>query len=56
MIEYIKKHTPNLNSILLILMLVIPFLLYYFTRAGSDIGVILFLVMMGGVMLVAMKK
>ena len=56
MVEFIKKHAPDLNSTLLILMLVIPFLLYYFARAGSDIGVILFLVMMGAVMLIAMKK
>jgi hypothetical protein len=56
MIHFIKKHTPNLNSILLILMLAIPFLLYYFARAGSDIGVVIFLVIMGAVMLVAMKK
>jgi hypothetical protein len=56
MIEYIKKHAPNLNSILLILMLVIPFLLYYFTRAGSDVGVIVFLAIMGAVMLIAIKK
>jgi hypothetical protein len=56
MVDFIKKHIPDLNSTLLILMLVIPFLLYYFARAGSDIGVILFLVIMGAVMLVAMKK
>jgi hypothetical protein len=37
-------------------MLVLPFLLYYFARAGSDAGVIAFLVTMGAVMLVAMKK
>ena len=56
MIEFIKKHIPNLNSTLLILMLVIPFLLYYFARTGSDVGVILFLAMMSAVMLIAMKK
>jgi len=56
MIGFIEKHAPNLNSILLMLMLVIPFLLYYFARTGSDVGVILFLAIMGAVMLVAMKK
>jgi hypothetical protein len=56
MVEFIKKITPALNSTLLILMLVIPFLLYYFVRAGSDAGVIVFLAIMGAVMLIAMKK
>jgi hypothetical protein len=56
MINFIKQHVPNLNSILLVSMLVIPFLLYYFARAGSDTGLILFLAIMGAVMLVAMKK
>jgi len=56
MLNYIKKHTPNLPTILLILMLVVPFLLYYFARIGSKAGVNLFLVIMGAVMLVAMKK
>jgi hypothetical protein len=37
-------------------MLVVPFLLYYFARTGSGAGVNLFLVIMGVVMLVAMKK
>ena len=56
MLDFIKKHTLELNSILLILMLLIPFLLYYFARAGSGVGVNLSLVMMGVVMLVAMQK
>jgi len=56
MFNFIKKHGPNLQTILLILMLVIPFLLYYFARAGSDAGVNLFLVIMGVVMLAAMKS
>ena len=56
MVGFIKKHAPNLNSILLILMLVIPFLLYYFARTESDAGVIIFLALMGAVMLIAMKK
>ena len=56
MFEFIKKHIPDLNSTLLILMLVIPFLVYYFARVGSDIGVIFFLAAMSAVMLIAMKK
>jgi len=56
MLNLIKKHAPDLNSILLILMLAIPFLLDYFARAGSDNGVIIFLAIMGAVMLMAMKK
>jgi hypothetical protein len=56
MLNLLKKHAPDLNSILLILMLAIPFLLYYFARAGSDNGVIIFLAIMGAVMLMAMKR
>jgi hypothetical protein len=56
MFNFIKQHAPDLNSILLILMLVVPFVLYNFARAGSGGGVNLFLVIMGAVMLVAMKK
>jgi len=56
MLNTIKKHIPDLATILLILMLVVPFLLYHFARAGSGFGVNLFLVIMGIVMLVAMKK
>jgi hypothetical protein len=56
MFSFIKKHVPNLQTILLILMIVVPFALYYFARTGSDVGVILFLAIMGAVMLVAMKK
>ena len=56
MLNSIKKHTPNLATILLILMLVVPFALYYLARAGSGFGVNLFLVIMGLVMLVAMKR
>jgi hypothetical protein len=37
-------------------MLAVPFLLYYFARSGSNSGVIVFLVIMGAVMLVAMKS
>ena len=56
MFNFIKKHTSNLATTLLVLMLVIPFALYYFARAGSGFGINLFLVIMGLVMLVAMKK
>ena len=56
MIAYIKKYAPNIQTILLILMLVVPFLLYYFARTGAGIGVNVFLVIMGVVMLIAMKK
>ena len=56
MLNNIKKHLPGLNSTLLILMLVIPFLLYFFARAGSDAGVVVFLAIMAAVMLVAMRK
>jgi hypothetical protein len=37
-------------------MLVVPFVLYYFARSGSTGGVIFFLAMMVGIMLVAMKS
>jgi len=56
MLSYIKKHAPNLQTILLILMIADPFGLYYFARTGSGVGVILFLVILGVVMLAAMKK
>ena len=56
MLNLIKKHTPNLGTIILILMLVVPFLLYYFARSGSNSGVIFSLVIMGAVMLAAMKS
>jgi hypothetical protein len=54
--RFVKNYIPNLDSILLILMLGIPFLLYCFARAGSDIGVMSFLALMGAVMLAAMRK
>jgi hypothetical protein len=55
MVNFIKKHAPNLPGVLLVLMLVVPFLLYYFARSGSRGGVIFFLAMMVGIMLAAMK-
>jgi len=56
MFNSIKKHAPNLPSILLILMLVVPFVSYYFAQAGSNTGVMISLGIMGLVMLFAMKK
>jgi hypothetical protein len=56
MFNFLKKHVPNRPSVLLILMLVVPFVLYYFARSGSRGGVIFFLAMMVGIMLVAMKS
>jgi hypothetical protein len=56
MLARLKKHAPDLNSILLVLMLAIPFFLYYFARSGSKAGILIFLAVMGAVMLVALKK
>ena len=56
MLNQLKKHAPGLQSILLVLMLVIPFFLYYFARSGSNSGVLFFLAIMGAVMLAALKK
>ena len=56
MFNLIKKHAPGLPSILLILMLAVPFAGYYFAQAGSNTGVMISLGIMGVVMLVAMKK
>jgi hypothetical protein len=56
MIDFKKKTKTNLPAILLILMLVLPFLLYFLARSGSDGGVIFALAIMGAVMLIAMKK
>jgi hypothetical protein len=56
MFNFIKKHAPGLPGVLLILMLVIPFLLYYFAQMRSDIGVVVSLVVMGAVMLAAMTS
>ena len=55
MVDFIKKHAANIRSVLLVLMLVIPSLLYYFARSGSAVGVVFFLAVMGAVMVVAMK-
>ncbi len=55
MLKILKKHTANLQPIIFILMMVIPFLLYYFARSGSTAGMITFLAAMGVVMLATMK-
>jgi hypothetical protein len=55
MVDFIKRHAANIRSVLLILMLLVPFLLYYFARSGSTLGVVFFLAVMGAVMVVAMK-
>ena len=51
-----KKRTAKLQTILLILMLVVPFLLYYFARNGSTVGMLVFLAVLGAVMLAAIKS
>ena len=56
MFNLIKKLAPHLQTVLLILMLAVPFLLFYFARMGSEVGVIIFLVILGIVMLVTMKS
>ena len=56
MFNLIKKLVPHLQTVLLILMLAVPFLLYYFARIGSKVGVIIFLFVLGLVMLAAMKS
>ena len=56
MLNSIKNHLPNLATILLVLMLGLPFGLYYFAQAGSNAGVMISLAAMALVMLVAMKK
>ena len=53
MFNFLKKYTANLQTILLILMMVIPFLLYYFARSGSTAGMTAFLAGMAAVMLAA---
>lgn len=56
MFNFLKKYTANLQPMILILMMVIPFLLYYFARSGSTAGMLTFLAVMTAVMLIAMKK
>ena len=56
MLHFLKKYTAHLQPIILILMMVIPFLLYYFARSGSTGGMLTFLAVMTAVMLIAMKK
>ena len=54
MFKFIKRHVLILHSIFLILMLGIPFLLYYFAHAGATVDVIYLLLLMAIVMLFAM--
>ncbi len=56
MFNFLKKHATNLQTILLILMLAVPFVLYYFARSGSTGGIIIVLAVFGAVMLIAMKS
>ena len=56
MFNFVKKYAANLQAILLLLMMVIPFLLYHFARSGSNGGMITFLAVMAAVMLAAMKS
>lgn len=54
MFKFIKRHVLILHSVLLILMLGIPFLLYYFARGGATVDVIYFILLMAMVMLFGM--
>lgn len=56
MLKLLEKYSSNLQTILLILMMVIPFLLYYFAHSGSTAGMIVFLAVMTVIMLTAIKK
>jgi hypothetical protein len=56
MFKFLKKHASNLQTILLILMLAVPFMLYYFARSGSTTGMVVLLAVLGAVMLTAMKS
>jgi hypothetical protein len=56
MIDLMKKYVPNLQTVFLIMMMAVPFLLYYFARTGSTGGMLTFLAVMTAVMLAAMKS
>jgi hypothetical protein len=51
-----KKHGEKLKAVALILMLAIPFLLYWAAEQGSSIQVKLYLGLMIATMLFVMKK
>jgi hypothetical protein len=51
MFKFIKRHLLILHSAFLILMLGIPFLLYYFAHAGATVDVIYLILVMAVVML-----
>jgi hypothetical protein len=54
--NFLKKHGAKLNTIALVLMLVIPFLLYGAAIHGSNMGLKLFLGLMAAMMLFVMRK
>ena len=54
--NFLNKLTEKLNVVALILMLAIPFLLYWAAKHGSSIQVKLFLGLMIATMLFVMKK
>lgn len=54
--KFFKKHGEKLKAVALILMLAIPFLLYWAAEQGSSIQVKLYLGLMIATMLFVMKK
>ena len=54
--KFFKKHGEKLKAVALILMLAIPFLLYWTAKQGSSLQVKLFLGLMIATMLFVMKK
>ena len=56
MANFLKKHAAKLNTIALILMLGIPFLLYMGAMQGSVIQVKIYLGLMIATMLMVMRK
>lgn len=54
--KFLKKHGEKLKAVALILMLTIPFLLYWAAEQGSSIQVKLYLGLMIATMLFVMKK
>ena len=53
---FLKKHAEKLKAVALILMLAIPFLLYWTAKQGSSMQVKLLLGLMIATMLFVMKK
>ena len=56
MAKFLKNHSETLKTVALILMLAIPFLLYWTAMQGSIIWVKVFLGLMIATMLIVMKK